>query len=93
MAALLVVFFCHPSFCELPLFLSRFSAAAVLISPVPWCAVKQPASLLPELFSLPAQHAQGFTDLENLCVLNSLFCKRCEEIIVWKNTLNCSLVA
>lgn len=89
MAALLVVFFCHPSFCELPLFLSRFSAAAVFISPVPWCAGKQPASL----FSVPAQHAQGFTDLENLCVLNSLFCKRCEEIIVWKNILNCSLVA
>lgn len=30
-------------------------------------------SLLLGLCSLPAQHSQGFADLENLCVLNSLF--------------------
>lgn len=82
MAALLVVFFCHPSF-PVSLLLQCSSR------PCHGVLGKQPASL----FSVPAQHAQGFTDLENLFVLNSLFCKRCEEIIVWKNTLNCSLVA
>lgn len=69
MSASLVFFCCHLSFCELPLFLSHCSAAAVFILPMPRCAVKQPARPC----SLPAQYSQGFTDLENLCVVNSLF--------------------
>lgn len=60
-------------FSKLPLFLSHCSGAAVYLSPMPWCAVKQLARLLLGLCSLPAQHSQSFADLENLCVLSSLF--------------------